>query len=143
MPVILEGKRIGRAIDVALCEDLRKMTGVYINCGLRGSRFIPAGQVKLLGEVAILLSGAGKRSGADRGVKLLRRAFSIDGRPLGAITSALLDEQTGQVRALELSKGYLDDLIYGRQWVRQYTVNRESGEVLLGAAAEMEGRETD
>lgn len=146
MPVILEGKRLGRVIDVGLCEELRAMTGIYINCGLRGVRFIPDKQVSLMGEVAILINGPGKRAGAARS-KLLRRAFSMDGRPLGAVSSALLDEDSRRVCALELSGGYLDDLLYGRQWVRQYTVNRENGEVLIRTAQEsdasMEGRETN
>lgn len=146
MPAILEGKRLGRVIDVGLCEELRAMTGVYINRGLKGVWFIPEGQVNLLGEVAVLLSGAGQRAGGTRS-RLLRRAFSLDGQPLGAICGALLDEETRRVRALELSGGYLDDLLYGRQWVRHYSVNRESGEVLVRPSvqddATDEGRDID
>ena len=50
---------------------------------------------------------------------------------LGAITGALIDQRSGRVAALELSRGFWEDLTQGRQWVFHYAVNRDSEDVLL------------
>ena len=115
MPVILNGRRIGHAAYLTLDEGLKRVTGLRIARGLRGNRFIPAGDVALLGDVAVLVAGEGARPGAERGLNF-RRATTTDGQILGAITGALIDERTLSVAALELSSGWWEDLVRGRRY---------------------------
>ncbi len=129
LPVICAGKRIGRASGVELSEDLTCMSGVVVDCGIRGSRFIPAGDVELMGEVSIITHTPGKRSG--QAAPLRRRALSTDGGTRGAVAGAMIDERTGQVDALLLSLGYIDDILTGRRWIRQYRVQTDSGDVIF------------
>lgn len=130
MSVLVQGERIGRAASVELTDDLTRMRGLYVDCGMRGSRFIPVDMIELLGEVAILSRGSGRRASAKANV-LPRRALSTDGQLLGAVSGAMIDETTRDVQALQLSRGYIDDLLVGRQWVRHFTVNPNSGDVVF------------
>ena len=62
---------------------------------------------------------------------LLKRAVSTDGRRLGAVTGAEIDELSFGVIALELSAGLWDDLARHRQRVTRYSVNPDNGEVVI------------
>lgn len=128
--MIMNGKRIGRALDIGVTDDLRRMTGVYVDCGLKGNRFVPSDDVNVLGDVAIVVDSEGKRSRVDGSNRIIR-AVSTDGRRVGAILGLLIDEEEKCVEALELSRGYLDDLIGGRHYVRQYTVGADGDEVII------------
>ena len=128
MPVILAGKRVGHVACLTLDEGLTRVTGLRVARGLRGNRFISAGSVSLLGDVAVLVADQGVRPGGERGLNL-RRATTTDGQILGAITGALIDERTLQVTALELSSGWWDDLARGRRYVYGWTAS--SGENVI------------
>ena len=139
LPVIRNGKRIGRAACVELTEDLTRMRGLYVDCGLRGGRYIPEQSISVMGEVSILADERGKRASAKNSA-LLRRALSTDGQLLGAVSNAMIDEATRTVEALELSRGFIDDLFLGRRWIRQFTVNRDSGDVIFPGSGQARPR---
>lgn len=129
MPVVCEGARVGRVLSVQLTPELKRMAGLHVDCGLRGRRYIPAAQVRMLGEVAVLVDkGFGKTKAP---ANLPRRALSPDGAHLGCITGAWLDEMTHSVDSLELSGGILEDLFSGRVRVRRYHIQKDSGEVIV------------
>lgn len=129
MPIILSGKRIGHVACLTLDEGLTRVTGLRVARGVRGNRFIPSGAVSLLGDVAVLVTSEGGRPGDERGLSL-RRALTTDGQILGAITDAQIDESTLRVAALELSSGWWDDLVRGRQYVYGWTAC-QGGNVIL------------
>jgi len=129
MPVIREGEKLGRVALILPDEELRTLSGLYISCGMAGSRFIEGSLLDMIGEVAVLSRDAGKR--AQPGVRpLLRRALSPDGRRIGAVTDAFIDEETLRIEALEFSRGYLDDLTGGRMRIRQFSVQK-NGDVII------------
>ncbi len=130
LPVIYRGKRIGRATSVELTEDLTRMRGLTVDCGMRGSRFIPEHMIGILGEVSIIAKESGRRASTKEPL-FPRRALSTDGQLLGAVSGAMIDETTRGVEALQLSRGYIDDLLVGRQWIRHFTVNQDSGDVVF------------
>lgn len=111
-------------------DQLRSVSGLFLHCGMTGSRFIECAQLDLIGETAVLANASGKRMPLNR-QPLLRRAISADGQRIGAITDAVIDERTFAIRALELSRGYLDDLTGGRECIRQFTVQK-NGDVVVG-----------
>ena len=129
MPVIRNGEHLGRVSFVLPDEKLRSVSGVYLYCGLTGSRFIDCSQLDMIGEVAVLSHGSGKRMPLSER-PLFRRALSPDGRRLGAITDAIINEETLAIEALELSHGYLDDLTGGRKQIRQFSVQK-NGDVII------------
>lgn len=130
MPVVCGGRRLGRVLRAELAQDLTRLEGIWVGAGLRGARFIPSEQLQLIGSVAILADGPGvrRRMGAAAGI---RRAIASDGRRLGAVTGAEVDELSFRVAALEVSAGAWDDLFRRRRHVRRYTVNPQSGEVVI------------
>lgn len=128
-PVLMNGEPIGHVTNVELDEALARMNALYVDGGFSGTRRIGRHAVRLLGEVSVLVDDFGKRARPKDNA--LRRARTSDGCRVGAVTGALLDEETLEVKALELSRGYFDDLFTGRQWVTRYAVNLASGDVLI------------
>ena len=136
MPVVVGNRRVGRVIQAELSEDLTRLDGLWMDAGLRGTRFIPSEQLEMLGRVAVMADDMGRR-GRMRAEPLFRRAIGTDGRRLGAVTGA---ELTFSVRALELSRGLWEDLARGRDRIRTFTLNRENGDVVVDVAeSEKEG----
>ena len=91
MSVVCGSHRIGRLLRAELTADLRQLSGIWVGAGLMGTRFIPAERLEMLGRVAVMADDRGRR-GSMRSSPLLKRAVSTDGRRLGAITGAEIDE---------------------------------------------------
>ena len=133
MPVVCRGHRLGRMVQAELSSDLGRLKGIWVSAGLRGTRYIPAESLEMIGQVAIQADDPGRRArGTAR--SLFCRAISTDGRRLGAITGAEIDEVSFAVRALELSKGFWDDLVNERERVQSFFANRETGEIVVDPA---------
>ena len=135
MPVICRGRRIGRLMRAELSEDLTRLSGVWVGAGLKGTRWIDAESLQMLGQVAVLSDDCGRRRRMPT-APLFRRATATDGSRLGAVTGAQIDEVSLSVTALELSLGFWDDLRSGRVLARRYTANRETGEVVINLAGQ-------
>lgn len=129
LPVVCEGEAVGRLSQVRLDDSLTRVEGVYLYCGLAGTRYIECADLDLLGEVAVLARSRGRRAAAPP-ARPPRRAIGPGGARLGAITDALIDEERFTVCSLELSRGYLEDLAFGRSRVCHYSVCPD-GEVLI------------
>ena len=136
MAVVCGSRRIGRVLQAELTADLRQLAGIWVASGLLGTRFIPAERIELLGQVAVMADDRGKRRPMQVR-SLFKRAVSTDGRRMGAITGAEIDELSFAVCALELSAGLWDDLAYRRRRVTRYTVNPDNGEIVIGPAEAM------
>lgn len=133
MPVVYKSRRIGRMVRAELEEDLTRLKGIWVSAGFRGARWLSAETLQLIGRVAILSDGPGTRR-RMRFAPLFRRATGTDGARLGAITGAEIDELSFAVTALELSRGFWDDLMTRRLRVRHFTANRETGEIIIDPA---------
>ena len=143
MPVLCGSRRIGRVVQARLTDDLTRLEGLWVSGGLMGTRHIPAESLQLIGDVAVMADDAGTRC-RGKAQPMMLRAVSTDGRRIGAVIGAEIDEVSFAVTSLELSEGLWDDLLRGRRRVCRYAVNRESGEVVIRAAIdgrEGEGRE--
>lgn len=129
MPVVWGNRTLGRVTYVLPDEQLKSIRGLYVSCGITGSRFIECAQLDMIGDVAVLTRSAGRRAQPD--VRpLMRRALSSDGQRIGAITDALINERTLAIEALELCRGYLDDAARGRLHIRQFNVQK-NGDVIV------------
>ena len=130
MPVVCKQTKVGRVLQADLNADLCHLEGIWVSAGFHGTRFIDCESLEMLGQAAVMSENAGTRRHL-RPSALFRRAISTDGSRIGAITGAEIDELSFSVVALELSLGILDDLIDHRRRVTRYTVNRETGEVIV------------
>lgn len=139
-PVVVNNRRVGRVVQPELSPELTELTGLWVDEGILGTRFIPSESLAMLGKVAVMADERGKRKKC-KSAALFRRAVGTDGSRLGAITGAEIDELSFRVEALELSFGLWEDLLIGRRRIRQFTLNRETGDVLIDIA-ESEKEET-
>lgn len=130
MPVVHAGERVGRVLSVHLTPDMRAMETLAIDCGLRGRRFVPARNVQMLGDVAVLVDALPSRVHAPC-PSFPRRAVSPEGAHIGCITGAWLEETTRDVDSLELSQSMPEDLLCGRSRVHNFLVRRDSGEIVI------------
>lgn len=128
MPVICCRKRIGRLVQAELSGDLMRMEGIWVDCGIAGTRYIPSEQLSMIGERAVFADSRGRRKKCSAR-HIFCRAVSTDGRRLGAIVGAEVDEISFLVRALELTRGFWDDLYSGRCRVEDYSV--QGGQVIV------------
>ena len=142
MPVIYRRKKIGRLIQVQLSPDLKQMEGVWVDGGLRGTLYIPSEQLSMIGKMAVMADARGTRRKLHN-IQPLYRAVSTDGRRLGAIVGAEVDEISFLVCRLELMRGIWDDYYFGRFPVVHYSVNPEKSEVIVLDPANDEEREDD
>ena len=138
MTVLCGNRRIGRVVQARLTDDLTRLEGLWVSGGLMGMRHIPAESLQLIGDVAVMADDAGTRC-RGRVQPMMLRAVSTDGKRIGAVTGAEIDEVSFAVTSLELSEGLWDDLLRGRRRVCRYAVNRDSGEVVIRAG--IDGRE--
>lgn len=129
LPVILGSRELGRVSAVAPEDDLRALRGIYFSCGFMGTRFVPRDKLDLIGDVAVLVHAPGRKS-PPCAQSMPRRALSPDGKRLGAITDAIVDEETFAIPMLELSGGYFDDLTRGRERVGAFSVT-QNGDVVI------------
>ena len=130
IPVICNRKKIGRVIRAQLSSDLSALEGIWVDCALRGTRYIPAEHIGTVGEVAVIADQPGKRRRMGSHMPLYR-AVSTDGQRLGAITGAEIDEVSLMVSALELSRGFWDDLYNGRSMIRRYSVDTDAAQTVI------------
>lgn len=138
-PVICNRRKIGRLAQADLSADLRRMDGIWVDRGLKGTRYIPSDQLCMIGERAVIADAYGQRKKCA-GRSLLYRAVSTDGSRLGAIVGAEVDEISFLVRALELTRGFWDDLYAGRSRVETYSV-QDSQVVILDSTQDFEREE--
>lgn len=121
MPVICSRRKIGRLAHADLSEDLRRMEGIWVDSGLAGTRYIPSEHLSMIGDRAVIADVRGQRKKCSAR-PILYRAISTDGSRIGAIVGAEVDEISFLVCALELTRGFWDDLYLGRIRVERYSM---------------------
>ena len=130
MPVLCQRQKLGRLMQVELSDDLVRLEGIWVDGGLKGTRYIPSEQLGMIGEVAVLADSRGARRRCTAR-PLFVRAVSAGGERVGAIVGAEVDELSFQVRALELTHGFWDDLTAGRSRVEHYAAQPERSIVVV------------
>lgn len=130
LPVLKDGVRIGHVLCGQTDPELKRLDGIWVSTGWMGARRIDRQQVRRIGDVAVLVNDRGKH-GKTPAKPFFYRAVSTDGSRLGAIVDAEIDGVELTVRALWLTRGYPDDLLYGRQRITQYAVRSSDGTVLV------------
>lgn len=121
LPVIVNGRQRGSVLRGVLTQDGKRVRGLVIRGGLRGTRWLPREQITLVGKLSVIAKGKAARVPKDASYHLFR-VTDADGTRLGIVTDALFNEETLRVAALEISGGPLDDLTDGRWYATAYHV---------------------
>ena len=128
LPVVADGsgKKIGQVERVCLYAEGQMVRGfiVRLNGFGRRRRFVSLSQLEWVGDVSVAVSGMSRvpRDLKSNGQSNL--VLDTTGARLGWMTDALLDNQ-GCVAAVEISKGYVDDLLQGRLWAKDFTIRQD------------------
>ncbi len=123
LPVIRGGKTVGLLEQAVLEQSGKKLRGIIIREGLGGARWVDRESIQTIGGVSVLISGTPKRLPKEAGFRL-GRVQDTSGLRLGTVTDALINPETLEVEALEISNGPLDDLLHGR-WLASDFVLRQ------------------
>lgn len=132
MPVIFTetGKKIGRVVRVNTDRTLSAIEGIWVTGRLGKMWFCPRGDVNFVGENAVFVkSSRGCHAGGE--AFGIRRALDAAGMLTGAAVGAYFDPQTLEIRALEISYGFWEDIARGHSRVRTYTVRLPQGDVMV------------
>lgn len=121
LPVVLDGHSAGSVLKAVVTRDGRNLRGLVVRGGAKGPRWLPREQILLLGKVSVIGTGVCQKLPRDSEYHLFR-VSDADGARLGVVSDAIIQEETLQVVALEISSGPVDDLIDGRWLATCYTV---------------------
>jgi len=113
LPVIRGGKTIGLLEQAVLDESGRRLRGIVVREGIGGAKWIDCEDIRTIGGVSILVSGEFRKLPKEAGFRL-GHVQDTAGLRLGTVTDALINPDTMEVEALEISNGPVDDLLYGR-----------------------------
>ncbi len=123
LPVIRGGKTVGLLEQAVLEESGKKLRGIIVREGIGGAKWVERENIQTVGGVSVLISGELKRPPKEAGFRL-GRVQDTSGLRLGTVTDALINPETLEVEALEISNGPLDDLLHGR-WLANDFVLRQ------------------
>lgn len=130
LPVInlSNGETVGRIKDILFDPETCLFNGVVVDIGgwLKGVRKICYDDIAALGEDAITIADDTvliktscdeecilAKEGEVVGTKVLTK----DGNELGTIADILFDQESGQITHYQLSDGFIQDLIEGRETI--------------------------
>ena len=130
LPVILCGRMIGRVERAVITRDGRSLRGLMIRRGLGGAKWIGSEQIAVLGEVSVIVDKETVRLPRDADFDL-GMVKDTAGMTLGWVTDVLLNPATYRVTGLELTLGFMEELLGGRLIARSWTVIPGTDEVLV------------
>ena len=140
LPIVVRARKLGRVSDVEFSDDLTHITGLYYDAGLRGKRFLDAGDIRMIGSLAVQADNEGVRK-KKRDTPLFRRAVGYQSHRLYAVCGALFDEESLAVSALLLSRGILADLVSGPVRTEWFRVLGTRGEAIVKEEEDHEGND--
>jgi len=140
LPVIWQGKVLGRVEQAVLTRDGRALRGIVLRRGLGSARWAARSDLDVLGDVSVILSRAPTRPPRDAAFAL-GSVKDTAGLQLGRVTDVFLHRESLQTAALEISLGLWEDLSCGRMLARTYVLPpapEEPGMVLIPCGAVLE-----
>lgn len=128
--VIRDGVCLGRVVQGCLCDTLTALDGFWLDRAVAGMRFVSAEHICVLGRHSIIIDYPGERL-RMKPKPLMVRAVSTDGRRLGAIVDAGIDERTLAVEELALNPGWIEGLIHGLIRIRRFKCDLANARVVV------------
>ena len=123
LPVIRGGKTVGLLEQAVLEESGKKLRGIVVREGIGGAKWVDRENIQTIGGVSVLISGNLKKPPKEAGFRL-GRVQDTTGLRLGTVTDALINPETLEVEALEISNGPLDDLLHGRWLANDFVLRK-------------------
>ena len=140
LPVILEGRMVGRIERAVITPDGECLRGVMLRRGLGGAKWASRDHIEVLGEVSVILKHPPTRVPKDADFAF-HGVRDTGGMALGWVTDAYLHTGSFRLTALEVSLGLMEELRGGRYLARKWSVTPETGEVLIPCGCALEKRQ--
>ncbi len=130
VPIILRstGARVGRANGAGTDAALQRLDGIWVSGRLGGMKYLASEDIDMVGDYSILAQKLGTRKPVGDRFKM-RRALDLSGAIVGAVVGAYIDPDSLNIVALELTRGFWEDIAQGRQLIRHYSVRPPDGDV--------------
>jgi len=145
MPVICggNGERIGAVSEVRYTPGRKKIDGILIqdHKRLSNSIYIPLNKIIIFGEAAVIVKEdyLCERKEPEKPSQIFGiTVMDLDGREIGTISDIVFDSEEGTVVGYEISKGFIDDLMNGRNLLTGDSIYHLNGDVLV-----ISGEESD
>lgn len=144
LPVVLEGKSIGRVEQPVLTPDGHALRGLVVRRGLGGARWLNAEELRVAGSVSVVANEKPGKvpEGADFALHAVRDTSGLN---LGVVTDVWLEPASLRVAALEILLGLIEALTCGPLRCERFAVSPEGpdqGLVLLPQDAWLERQRT-
>ena len=137
LPVILRGRMVGRVERATVAADGQSLRGLAIRRGLGGAKWVEPRQIVVLGEVSVVIDDEPARLPRDADFSL-RMVKDTGGMTLGWVTDVFLNPATFRVTGLELTLGFVEELLGGRLIARSWTVVPGTNQVLVPCGCVLE-----
>ncbi len=136
---------VGRVQEVLISRDGRRICGLVLGAGglLRRRRILDYQAVKAVGATYVLAEERYLEDEPDSRCGSALTGLPVldgSGEELGTLDDLHFEPNTGEIHALQLSRGFVDDLLSGKAIVSlSGQALAGEGAILLDAAAESEG----
>lgn len=121
LPCVCGERVVGRVERAIPDETGQRVLGFVVRRGLGGARWACREDVEVLGDVSVVL-----RRRPVRLPKGLERALGPvkdeGGLTLGRVTDWWIDQEALEITALEVTLGWMEDLLRGRRRVQRWTL---------------------
>jgi len=139
LPVILQGRMIGRIERAVVSPEGDRLRGVMLRRGLGGAKWAAREDIEVLGEVSVILRRKPARVPRDADFAL-QGVRDTGGMALGWVTDAYLHTGNYRLTAIEISLGLMEELRGGRYLARRWSVSSGTGEVMIPCGCALEKR---
>ena len=137
LPVVTDGKLLGRVERGVLEKDAHGLRGLVVRKGLGAAKWVPSGNITVLGGACVLVQGAPQRLPKDCAPGLTH-VYGTSGEMLGMVTDVLLSPETLRVTGLEISYGPVYRLLGQRTVVTRFGLAAGPGDVVAVGETESE-----
>lgn len=144
LPVINaeNGEELGKVIDLLYSGDLQRVEAIKVN-NEQNLKVYTLPQLSSIGRDAVLLENPinaepaiGEKFHSWEKLKGLK-VIDNQGNELGTVVDILFDPQGGDIKGIEISEGFIGDLLEGRQIIDKKFLQTCSKEMIIVA----EGRD--
>ena len=145
MPVICgkNGKKFGVVFDVQYTAGKKKIDGIVIQDyrSLSGYNYIPLEKIITFGEAAVIVKDDYLKTKAEKGRAtsiIGRTVMRADGHELGVISDIVFESAGGWIVGFEISKGFIDDLLDGRNLLYENAISFMGDDVFVVSVEQSE-----
>lgn len=135
LPVVWQDQQMGYVEKGVPDQQARRLLGVVVRRGLHAAKWIPSEGLKLVGRSCVLARVKPAAMPEEAAVEL-KQAYLTSGERIGRVNDGVLNGQSLQLLALEISAGPFYSLMGQSVYARQYRMilrGEQKGHVVVNS----------